>query len=57
VRGIFADAQVDDADFQRVHPRAERRLRRRCLLVFLLVWAPFWTPEKMEPRVRAYLGF
>ena len=22
-----------------------------------LVWAPFWTPEKMEPRVRAYLGF
>ena len=22
-----------------------------------LVWAPFWTPEKIEPRVRAYLGF
>jgi metal-sulfur cluster biosynthetic enzyme len=22
-----------------------------------LVWTPFWTPEKMEPRVRAYLGF
>ena len=22
-----------------------------------LVWMPFWTPEKMEPRVRAYLGF
>jgi len=22
-----------------------------------LVWAPFWTPERMEPRVRAYLGF
>ncbi len=22
-----------------------------------LVWQPFWTPEKMEPRVRAYLGF
>lgn len=21
-----------------------------------LVWAPFWTPDKMEPRVRAYLG-
>src|SRR5213080_681784 len=20
-----------------------------------LVWMPFWTPEKMEPRVRAYL--
>src|ERR1700720_2173683 len=22
-----------------------------------LVWMPFWTPEKMEPRVRADLGF
>ena len=22
-----------------------------------LVWSPFWTPEMMEPRVRAYLGF
>jgi metal-sulfur cluster biosynthetic enzyme len=22
-----------------------------------LVWMPFWSPEKMEPRVRAYLGF
>ena len=22
-----------------------------------LVWVPFWTPERMEPRVRAYLGF
>jgi len=22
-----------------------------------LVWQPFWSPEKMEPRVRAYLGF
>ena len=21
-----------------------------------LVWAPFWTPDRMEPRVRAYLG-
>ena len=21
-----------------------------------LVWTPFWTPEKMEPRVRAYMG-
>lgn len=21
-----------------------------------LVWAPFWSPDKMEPRVRAYLG-
>jgi metal-sulfur cluster biosynthetic enzyme len=22
-----------------------------------LVWDPYWTPEKIEPRVRAYLGF
>ncbi len=22
-----------------------------------LVWDPYWTPEKMEPRVRAFLGF
>lgn len=21
-----------------------------------LVWTPFWSPDKMEPRVRAYLG-
>lgn len=21
-----------------------------------LVWAPYWTPERIEPRVRAYLG-
>ncbi len=42
VRGIFGDAQVDDADYQKVHPKAERRLRRRYLLMFLLFWAPFW---------------
>ena len=22
-----------------------------------LVWDPFWSPERIEPRVRAYLGF
>lgn len=22
-----------------------------------LVWSPYWTPERIEPRVRAYLGF
>ena len=22
-----------------------------------LVWAPPWTPDRIEPRVRAYLGF
>ncbi len=21
-----------------------------------LIWAPFWTPDRIEPRVRAYLG-
>jgi metal-sulfur cluster biosynthetic enzyme len=21
-----------------------------------LVWSPFWTPELIEPRVRAYMG-
>ena len=21
-----------------------------------LVWTPFWTPDRIEPRVRAYLG-
>ena len=22
-----------------------------------LVWSPFWTPDRIEPRIRAYLGF
>lgn len=22
-----------------------------------LVWSPMWTPERIEPRVRAYMGF
>ena len=21
-----------------------------------LVWEPFWTPDRIEPRVRAYMG-
>jgi metal-sulfur cluster biosynthetic enzyme len=21
-----------------------------------LVWAPLWTPDRIEPRVRAYMG-
>jgi putative membrane protein len=42
VRGIFGDAQVDGADYQRVHPKAERRMRRRYLLVLLAFWSPFW---------------
>jgi metal-sulfur cluster biosynthetic enzyme len=26
-------------------------------VVVELVWEPYWTPEKMDPRVRAFLGF
>jgi metal-sulfur cluster biosynthetic enzyme len=22
-----------------------------------LVWEPFWSPEKIDPKIRAYLGF
>lgn len=22
-----------------------------------LVWSPFWTPDRIEPRIRSYLGF
>jgi metal-sulfur cluster biosynthetic enzyme len=22
-----------------------------------LVWEPFWTPERMDPRVKAFLGY
>ena len=22
-----------------------------------LVWEPYWTPERIDPKVRAYLGF
>ena len=22
-----------------------------------LVWTPFWSPDRIEPRVRAYMGF
>jgi metal-sulfur cluster biosynthetic enzyme len=26
-------------------------------VVVNLIWSPPWTPERIEPRVRAYLGF
>ena len=26
-------------------------------VVVNLVWSPLWSPERIEPRVRAYLGF
>jgi metal-sulfur cluster biosynthetic enzyme len=22
-----------------------------------LVWEPYWTPERMDPRVKAFMGF
>ena len=25
-------------------------------VVINLVWEPFWTPERIEPKVRAYMG-
>jgi metal-sulfur cluster biosynthetic enzyme len=39
---------------------AERQLRTLSGVedvVVNLVWSPPWTPERIEPRVRAYLGF
>jgi hypothetical protein len=24
--------------------------------VLNLIWTPFWTPDRIEPRVRAYMG-
>jgi metal-sulfur cluster biosynthetic enzyme len=39
---------------------AERQLRTMpgvADVVMNLVWSPPWTPERIEPRVRAYLGF
>jgi metal-sulfur cluster biosynthetic enzyme len=25
-------------------------------VVLNLIWTPFWTPDRIEPRVRAYMG-
>ncbi|HEX5435574.1 MAG TPA: metal-sulfur cluster assembly factor [Gemmatimonadaceae bacterium] len=25
-------------------------------VVLNLIWTPFWTPDRIEPRIRAYLG-
>ena len=39
---------------------AERQLRSMpgvTDVAMNLVWSPPWTPERIEPRVRAYLGF
>jgi metal-sulfur cluster biosynthetic enzyme len=26
-------------------------------VVMNLVWDPMWSPDRMEPRIKAYLGF
>jgi len=26
------------------------------IVVINLVWEPYWTPERIEPKVRAYMG-
>lgn len=39
---------------------AEQRLRQIPGVedvVVNLVWTPLWSPERIEPRIRAYLGF
>ncbi|HEX8245536.1 MAG TPA: PH domain-containing protein, partial [Longimicrobium sp.] len=48
VRGIFGEADVDGAEFARVHPKAERRMARRYLVWFLILWAPFWAARWLE---------
>ncbi|HEU0301778.1 MAG TPA: PH domain-containing protein [Longimicrobium sp.] len=48
VRGIFGEADVDAAEFTRVHPRAERRILRRYLVWFLVLWAPFWVARELH---------
>jgi metal-sulfur cluster biosynthetic enzyme len=39
---------------------AEQQLRSIAgfgIVEMKLVWSPPWTPERIEPRVRAYMGF
>lgn len=35
---------------------AVRRLPGVADVLINLVWEPYWTPDKIEPRVRAYMG-
>src|ERR1700723_3356365 len=38
---------------------AERQIREMPEVTYVaitLVWTPFWSPDRIEPRVRAYLG-
>jgi metal-sulfur cluster biosynthetic enzyme len=36
--------------------RAIKALPGVAAVVINLVWQPFWSPDKIEPRVRAYMG-
>jgi metal-sulfur cluster biosynthetic enzyme len=36
--------------------RAVRALGGVDDVVLNLIWTPFWTPDRIEPRVRAYMG-
>ena len=35
---------------------ARDRLPGAGKVVINLVWEPYWTPERIEPKVRAYMG-
>ena len=69
VYGVRVDGPVVSVDMTLTSPGcpsgpeimgdAERELRKLPGVEDVkinLVWAPFWTPDKIEPRVRAYLG-
>ena len=36
---------------------AVRDVEGVCSVSVELVWEPFWTPERVDPKLRAYLGF
>jgi metal-sulfur cluster biosynthetic enzyme len=69
VYGVRVDGAVVSVDMTLTSPGcpsgpeimgdAERELRKLPGVEDVkvnLVWAPFWSPDKIEPRVRAYLG-
>jgi metal-sulfur cluster biosynthetic enzyme len=67
---IFVDGQLVKIDMSLTSPGcpsgpeimgdAEKQVRSLSGVddvVMNLVWSPPWTPDRIEPRVRAYLGF
>ena len=67
---IFVDGQLVKIDMSLTSPgcpsgpeimgEAEKQVRSLAGVddvVMNLVWSPPWTPDRIEPRVRAYLGF